>query len=111
MSELGSLIRLANVVVFPYRSATSSGALALAMSLGRPVVATAIGGLVDAVENRQTGRLVRPGSPDEMAQALEEVPGDLDAAKTMAKRGQEVQPSERSWLSIAKAMLATFRAL
>ena len=111
MSELGSLIRLASVVVFPYRSATSSGALALAMSLGRPVIATGIGGLVDAVEDRITGRLVSPNSRDAMTETLEEVLGNLDVAEEMAKRGQEVQLSERSWLSIASAMLTNFRAL
>lgn len=111
MSELGSLIRLASVVVFPYRSATSSGALALAMSLGRPVIATAIGGLVDAVEDGKTGRLVAPGSPDAMAQALEDVLGDPAAAEAMAMRGQAVQLSERSWSSVARLMLARFRAL
>jgi glycosyltransferase involved in cell wall biosynthesis len=111
MSELGSLIRLASVVVFPYHSATSSGALALAMSLGRPVIATAIGGLVDAVEDRVTGRLVRPNSPDAMAQALEDTLGDPVAAEGMAMRGQEVLLSERSWPFIANAMLINFRSL
>lgn len=110
MSELGSLIRMASVVVFPYRSATSSGALALAMSLGRPVIATAVGGLFDAVEDRKTGRLVEPGSIDALAQALEEVLGDQEAAEDMAMRGQEVQLSERSWSSIARRLLSQFRA-
>ena len=111
MSELGSLIGLASVVVFPYRSATSSGALALAMSLGRPIIATAIGGLVDAVEDQITGRLVEPDSPDAMAQALEDVLGDPNAAEEMAKRGQQVLLSERSWLFIANAMMSRFRTL
>lgn len=77
----------------------------------RPVIATAIGGLVDAVEDGKTGRLVAPGSPDAMAQALEDVLGDPAAAEAMAMRGQAVQLSERSWSSVARLMLARFRAL
>lgn len=41
-----------------------------AMAAGNPVVATAIGGCVDAVANGETGLLVSPGRPAQLADAL-----------------------------------------
>ena len=42
-----------------------------AMAHGRPVVATAVGGLVDAVEDGVTGVLVPPGEPVALRAAIE----------------------------------------
>jgi glycosyltransferase involved in cell wall biosynthesis len=41
-----------------------------AMAAGNPVVATSVGGTVDAVVDGQTGILVPPGDPEELAGAL-----------------------------------------
>jgi glycosyltransferase involved in cell wall biosynthesis len=105
MSELGALVRLASVVAFPYRSATSSGVLALALTQGRPVVATAVGGLVDALESGRIGKLVPPSDAVALAQALGELLRDRGAAERMAAAGREVQCVERSWKVIACQML------
>jgi glycosyltransferase involved in cell wall biosynthesis len=40
------------------------------MAYGRPVVATSVGGLVDAVEDGVTGILVPPRDPDALREAL-----------------------------------------
>jgi glycosyltransferase involved in cell wall biosynthesis len=44
-----------------------------AMALSRPVIATEVGGIPDAVTDGQTGRLVRPADTDAFAQALVEL--------------------------------------
>jgi sugar transferase (PEP-CTERM/EpsH1 system associated) len=41
-----------------------------AMATGLPVVATATGGNLELVQDGKTGRLVKPGAPDELAAAL-----------------------------------------
>lgn len=109
MEELGALVSLATVTVFPYRSATASGALALAQSLGRPVVATSVGGLADAIEDGRTGRLVPPGDPAALARAiggLLEAPG-LAEAMGQAARAELLR--DHGWDSIAARMLARLR--
>jgi glycosyltransferase involved in cell wall biosynthesis len=47
-----------------------------AMAHGRPVVATAVGGLVDAVEDGVTGLLVPPGDPGALRDAIERLLSD-----------------------------------
>jgi glycosyltransferase involved in cell wall biosynthesis len=101
MGELGALVHASAVVVFPYRSATASGVLALAQSLARPVVATAVGGLAEAVEPGLTGLLVPPGDPDALARALEVMLADPEAAAAMGARGHEAATGARSWDAVA----------
>jgi glycosyltransferase involved in cell wall biosynthesis len=49
--------------------------LAEAMAAGTPVVATRVGGLAEVVADGETGRLVTPGRPDELAAAVLDVLG------------------------------------
>jgi glycosyltransferase involved in cell wall biosynthesis len=59
-----------------------------AMCLGLPVVATAAGGIPEAVEDGVTGRLVPPGDPGALAAALAEVLGDEAKRRSMGAAGR-----------------------
>lgn len=54
-----------------------------AMAAGRPVVATRVGAVPDAVLHGQTGLLVPPGDADALAGALAELLADPDRARRM----------------------------
>jgi glycosyltransferase involved in cell wall biosynthesis len=60
----------ADLVVLPYIEASQSGVLALAAAFGRPVVASDVGDLATTVRETGMGRLVPPGDPAALAQAL-----------------------------------------
>lgn len=65
--ELESLFKKDNlIVVLPYKDATQSGVVLVAMDYGVPVIATNTGGLAEQVENGKTGLLVKPGDPEEL---------------------------------------------
>jgi glycosyltransferase involved in cell wall biosynthesis len=59
-----------------------------AMSFGLPVVATAAGGIPEAVEDRVTGRLVPPREPGALAEALAEVLGDEERRRELGEAGR-----------------------
>lgn len=69
------LMRQADVIVVPsvpahgVVEATSIAALE-GMALGKPVVASAIGGLVELIQSGQTGLLVPPGDARALARAV-----------------------------------------
>jgi glycosyltransferase involved in cell wall biosynthesis len=59
-----------------------------AMALGLPVVATAAGGIPEAVEDGVTGRLVPPGDAAALAAALLEVLRDPAAGRRLGEGGR-----------------------
>jgi glycosyltransferase involved in cell wall biosynthesis len=81
-----------------------------AMAHARPVVASRIGGIPDAVEHGVTGLLVPPGDPDALAWALLRVVGDPALAARMGQAGKERALTLFSWESIAERHLALYVA-
>ena len=59
-------------------------ALMEALTLGLPVVATAVGGVPEAVDDGVEGLLVAPGRPDRLAKAIAELLGDRPRRKEMS---------------------------
>jgi glycosyltransferase involved in cell wall biosynthesis len=58
------------------------------MAAGRPVIASAVGGLVDIVEPGVTGLLVPPNDPRSLADALEDLTGDDQRMTAMGAAGR-----------------------
>jgi glycosyltransferase involved in cell wall biosynthesis len=69
-AELTACFERADAVVLPYHRSSSSGPLQIAMSAGLPVVVTAVGGLVEAVQDYPGALLVPPGDPVALRSAL-----------------------------------------
>ena len=60
-----------------------------AMAAGRPVVATAVGGILDAVQDGVTGFLVSPRSPADLAAAIDRLIVDEELRRSMGDAGRE----------------------
>ncbi len=69
--ELPALFGASSAVVLPYRDATQSGVATLAFAFDRPVVATEVGGLGELVTDGETGVLVTPDSPRDLARGID----------------------------------------
>ena len=100
-AEAAKYFSRADAVVLPYKSATGSGVVALAYSYGKPVLATSVGGLNDAVIESKTGWLVPPNSPEKLAEAIKK----LDR-KQLAAMKPDIEKfcAENSWAAMAKAI-------
>lgn len=59
-----------DAVVCPYRHATGSGIAADALAFSRPVIGSAVDGLLEVVEEGRSGLLVPPGDADALAAAM-----------------------------------------
>jgi glycosyltransferase involved in cell wall biosynthesis len=82
-----------------------------AMAAGRPVVATRVGGIPDALVDGETGILVAPGSPSELAAALERLLKAPEEARAMGARGRE-QARERFLVSrVVPKLESTYETL
>ena len=60
-----------------------------AMSLGKPVVSTGVGGISDAVVDGQSGILVPPRDPQALADALVALAADPSRAEAMGRAGYQ----------------------
>jgi len=75
VADGAAVMRHLDVLVVPSRQEPFGTVLAEAMAAGTPVVATRVGGLAEVVADGETGLLVSPGRPDELAAAVLEVLG------------------------------------
>ena len=65
----------------------SSAVLKEAMAVGRPVVATDIGGASEIVEHGSTGLIVPPADPDALASAMAQILAKEDCGRAMGEAG------------------------
>jgi glycosyltransferase involved in cell wall biosynthesis len=98
------LYRLARFIALPYRSATQSGPLHVAVTFGKPVLATRTGGIVDVIEDGVNGLLVEPGDVLELSAALERMLGDDDLIERMGAAVSRDRAQFR-WSEVAARVL------
>ena len=60
-----------------------------AMAAGRPVIATAVGGIPEAIQNGQTGFVVPPHQPRQLAEAVMALLGTPGLSGAMGEAGRE----------------------
>ncbi len=100
--EMSLYFSAAEVVVLPYTKVYQSAVLFMAFTFSRPVVASAVGGLAEVVEEGQTGYLVPPGDEMALAQAIDKVLSDKGKAEEMGRRAREMVEERFSWERIAQ---------
>ena len=71
--ELVALYRAADIVVYPYRAITTSGALATGLALGKVIVASDLPVFRELLADRENALLVDPQNSGELAGALIEL--------------------------------------
>jgi alpha-maltose-1-phosphate synthase len=73
-----------------------------AMACEAPVVASAVGGILEVVEDGKTGVLVPPAQPAALAQALNRVLSSPDLGRDMGRAGRRRVEDKFSWASVAE---------
>jgi len=73
-----------------------------AMACETPVVASAVGGILEVVVDGETGILVPPANPDALAAALRRVLEDPALARRMGQAGRQRVEAQFSWASVAE---------
>ena len=88
IGDVTGLYYASDVVAVPSRSEGQGIAALEAMAAGRPVVASKVGGLPETIEDGKSGLLVRAGSPQALADAIDRLRDDpgLRASLSAAAR-------------------------
>lgn len=81
------------------------------MALGRPIVATRVGGVPDLIEDGVHGRLVSPRDPQALADAIAELLRDPARAAEMGRQARERRESEFAVATMVERIERLYRRL
>lgn len=111
--ERWDVLARAHLVAVPSSAEGFSNVILEAMAVGRPVLATGVGGAADAIDDGETGFLVPPGDGDALSRALAralaralEDPTALDA---MGRRAREVVLERFEMGRVTDRLLGVYR--
>lgn len=108
LDEVARCFIACDVVAVPYLEASQSGVVQLAYAHGRPVVATQVGGLPEAVKEQATGLLVPPGNAEALASALSTIVGDRERCRQWGAQAYAFAQERYSWQAIARDTLNVY---
>ncbi|MGE2835835.1 glycosyltransferase [Mycobacterium sp. SMC-4] len=80
-----------------------------AMSCGVPVVASAVGGMLDTVVDEVTGRLIPPRDPRRCAEAIRPILANTHLRAVWGRAGRRRVQDRYSWQRVAEDTIAVYR--
>jgi len=109
--DLAEELAEASVVVVPSLWPEPFGLVGIeALSAGRPVIASATGGVCDWLEDGVNGLAVAPGDAGALARALEELLGDPVRQRQMGEAGRAMVATRFSAEEHVAALLGAYRS-
>lgn len=109
--EIPTLFGRASVIVLPYTKASQSGVLALAYTMGVPVVASKVGSIPEIVDHGKTGFLFEAGNVTEMSSYVYALMSNPELRDKFSKNARQKASLALSWDEIAKRTLTLYLKL
>jgi len=109
-ADLGDLLAAFDLLVMPSRSEGLPYLLLEAMVAGTPIVATAVGGIPEALTDGVTGTLVPARAPERLAEAVGAALRDPGAARARADAARRHAAEAFSLEAMLRAVDGVYRA-
>jgi glycosyltransferase involved in cell wall biosynthesis len=106
--QLVEIYRTAEVVVYPYRAITTSGAIATGLALGKTIVASDLPVFRELLTHGENALLVDPENSIELGGALLELARDASLRERLADSVRAMDFGGQAWLSIAKKTMQAY---
>jgi PEP-CTERM/exosortase A-associated glycosyltransferase len=115
-SEVQRYYSVCDVLVYPRRSSVTTQATTPlkpleAMAMGKPVVASDVGGLRELLQHEHTGLLVEAGNPQSLAETLRTIANDADLRRRLGENGRDYVVQERDWSHIVRVYVDLYTDL
>lgn len=110
-NDVPELFRAATVVALPYREVDQSGVLLTALAFDKPVVATRIGGIPEAIQDGVHGLLTKPEDAASFAAALDSILSNAPRRRAMQQAVRSLRTGELAWSSIARKTIVLYEQL
>jgi glycosyltransferase involved in cell wall biosynthesis len=109
--RVAELLAISDVCVLTSTREGFSNSILEYMAAGRPVVATDVGGVREAVEDSETGYIVKPHDDEALASHIIALLQDPPGAAAMGRRGREVVETKFSCAAQLKLTEGLYRQL
>ncbi len=110
LAFLATLSALADVFVLPSLVEGLPLVLIEAMALGKPIVATRINGIPEAIEDGSNGRLVSPGRATELAEAIAFLADHPEVARRLGAAARRTAVERFDQRSTTEVTMKAYRA-
>ncbi len=111
VQQLPLLYQAADILVYPYKAGTTSGALLTGMNYAKAIVATTLPFFQEHLTHDENALLVQYGDVRGLAEALAELIQDPLKRERLARGVMEAGKAQKSWGNIAKATLECYKAV
>ena len=101
----------ADVLALPSHSEGSPYVLLEAMAAGVAIVATAVGGVPEMVEDKESALLVPPGDPQAMAEAISRVLADAELARKLTLNASALVTTRYSPETYVRSLVEIYRRI
>jgi len=103
--------KIAEIIIYPYSSATQSGSLNFALSATKPIIATKVGGFKEILKDQVNGLIIPPKDPHKLANAILKLIENQELAKKIAENGNKYFQNSSSWNTIIEKMLNAIKII
>ena len=91
------IIKSSSIVVVPSRMESLPTTVKEAFYLNVPVIGTDVGGIPELIKNNETGVIVPPENPSELAQAVNELLFDKEKSEKLVANGNTFVKNNMTW--------------
>jgi len=106
--ELVTLYKAADIVVYPYRAVTTSGALATGLALGKTIVASDLSVFRELLIDGKSALLIDPQDKNQFASALIRLAKEPQLRVDLSSEIEKLQFGDQSWEGIACKTIETY---
>ena len=108
--EVAAYYAAADLVVLPYRKIYQSGVILMAMSYGKPVLASNLEGMAEVIDEGATGFLFRTEDSVDLAAQLQSVLADRAGMQRVAANGLALMRNAYAWERIGRLTAECYAA-
>lgn len=101
--------RACDVLVLPSLSEGSGNVLVEAAACGKPVIGSGISGILDYIDDGETGFFFRPRDPDDLAAKLVRLLADPPFAERLGRQGRDRVERRHGYDQMIDQLIAIFR--
>jgi len=111
IDQISPYFYAADIAALPYRHIWQSGAVQLPLAFGRPIIASRVGGIAETISNQETGLLISPENPTELAEAIAEYYFNKPLRDKIAQNAFAYVRRELDWSKIAEETIKFYKKI